>query len=126
MFFNSFIDAFLTLPGRPHQSVEGALRARPRKAKAPFWRPQKLLGRPKGEFKIRLGALRAPLIYAPWRPSGAPLGSAPPRIAGSAGAVVTPLDELYACHCSASQRSRSSECKQGGQKRRRESTVNEN
>ena len=30
------------------------------------------------------------------------------------------VDELYAC-----QRSRSSECKQGGQKRRRESTVNE-
>ena len=36
------------------------------------------------------------------------------------------VDELYACHYSASQRSRSSECKQGGQKRRRESTVNEN
>ena len=35
------------------------------------------------------------------------------------------VDELYACHYSANQRSRSSECKQGGQKRRRESTVNE-
>ena len=64
MFFNSFIDAFLTLPGRPHQSVEGALRARPRKAMAPFGRPQKLLGRPKGEFKNRLGALR--VSPPPW------------------------------------------------------------
>ena len=36
------------------------------------------------------------------------------------------VDELYACHYSASKRSRSSECKQGGQKRHRESTVNEN
>ena len=36
------------------------------------------------------------------------------------------VDELYACHYSASQRSRSSKCKQGGQKRRRESTVYEN